>query len=444
MFMESKACLVVRMFLLVPQGKALLTVSKAGKRTGTQGLPGCFVITNFQIQPIYDILETLNSSNATPPHPPHPITLDRFMPQQTTQALSPPTTNACPFVAGPMITNPSLFVGRKDALRTITTRMTGPQPTSINVVGKKRIGKSSLLYHFFQTWEQRVMHPERYVVIYLSLQDANCRTEDDFYKAVAQELLNRPTVRNNPALTTPLNATSLNRQTFSSAIEAWQTANVLPVLCLDKFEALLDKPQNFSNDFYDNLRSLMNKSALMLVIASTEPVKQYAQKKRLTSDFFNVGHTEMLGLFTEKEVSELVSLQANSTQGTNATLGGYEQRQAREWGENHPYLLQLACLLLWEGRQQGKDIKWVKRRFDEEVRYMPRSWFSDKIAWLLLHWILVQPFVHLKSAIKHSEKSISRITDWLLGFVVVVAMMLGLLYILPWTQIIEWLKGLFG
>ena len=365
------------------------------------------------------------------------------MPQQTTQVLQSPTAHACPFVAGPMITNPSLFVGRKDALRTITARMTGSQPTSINVIGKKRIGKSSLLYHFFQTWEQRVPHPERYVVIYLSLQDADCRTEPDFYKAVAQELLNRPAVRNNPALASSLSATPLNRQTFSNAIEAWQAANVLPVLCLDKFEALLDKPQDFPNDFYDNLRSLMNKNALMLVIASTEPVKQYAQKKRLTSDFFNVGQTETLGLLTEEEVNELVSLPANTTQGANATLGAYEQQQAREWGENHPYLLQLAGLCLSEANQQGKSVEWAKHRFAEQASNVPQPWFNRKKWWLPLRWLFVEPFVRLGRVIKGIGEGISTATDWLLGFAVVAAIMLGLLKVLSWAQIIEWLKGLF-
>jgi hypothetical protein len=59
--------------------------------------------------------------------------------------------------------------------------MSGVQPTSVNVVGDKRIGKSSLLYHFSQTWEQRVLEPSRYVVIYLSLQDADCHIEEEFY-----------------------------------------------------------------------------------------------------------------------------------------------------------------------------------------------------------------------------------------------------------------------
>jgi hypothetical protein len=89
-----------------------------------------------------------------------------------------------PFVAAGMIEDPKLFVGRKDELRAIASRMSGVQPTSINLVGEKRIGKSSLLYHFFQTWEQRVSDPNRYVVIYLSLQNVQCHREENFYLLV--------------------------------------------------------------------------------------------------------------------------------------------------------------------------------------------------------------------------------------------------------------------
>ncbi|BAY48446.1 hypothetical protein SAMD00079811_60700 [Scytonema sp. HK-05] len=105
-----------------------------------------------------------------------------------------------PFVAAGMIEDSKLFVGRKHELRAIASRMSGVQPTSINLVGEKRIGKSSLLYHFFLTWEQRVSDPNRYVVIYLSLQNVQCHREENFYQAIARQLLHFPRVANNLAL----------------------------------------------------------------------------------------------------------------------------------------------------------------------------------------------------------------------------------------------------
>lgn len=211
-----------------------------------------------------------------------------------------------------MITDPQFFVGRREELDFITSRLVNTQPTSINVVGERRIGKSSLLYHFFQTYEQRVQgagkNPGDYVVVYLSLQAAQCRQENSFYQAVAQALLNRPVVQTNPVLVTPLQGVILDRQSFSAAIEAWQAENVLPVLCLDKFEELLAKPDEFTDDFYDNLRSLMDRNALMLVIASYKNLDVYKRKYRFISSFFNLGQVLPVGGITETEATDLMRL----------------------------------------------------------------------------------------------------------------------------------------
>ena len=87
-------------------------------------------------------------------------------------ASSSPPTN--PFVPTGMIEDTRLFVGRQEELRAIASRMTGVQPISINIVGDKRIGKSSLLNYFCLTWKERVKNPERYVVIYLPLRKVAC------------------------------------------------------------------------------------------------------------------------------------------------------------------------------------------------------------------------------------------------------------------------------
>ena len=94
-----------------------------------------------------------------------------------------------------MITTPSRFVGRREELNLLARRMDGAQPTSVNVVGERRIGKSSLLYHFMQTWEQRVDHASRFVVVYLDLQAKTPPTEAAFYKELAWALKQRPAVQ---------------------------------------------------------------------------------------------------------------------------------------------------------------------------------------------------------------------------------------------------------
>ncbi len=277
-----------------------------------------------------------------------------------------------PFVAGSKITDPRFFVGRKQELHAITSRMVEVQPVSINVVGRRRIGKSSLLYHFFQTYEQRVSQPTRYVVIYLSLQDARCQREDGLYQAVARQLWHNLTVQRNPALVEPLKVKPFNRSAFGAAMGQYKRLGVLPVLCLDEFGPLFRHPEEFNNGFFDNLRSLMESGVLMLVVASHRRLDFYQRRHKLTSAFFKLWQVLPLNELTEEEANVLVGLPASAIAGTTAALSSQEQQLVRQWGGRHPYLLQVAATLLYEAHQLGQDVSWAKAEFQKEARRVPK------------------------------------------------------------------------
>jgi uncharacterized protein len=293
---------------------------------------------------------------------------------------------SCPFVAGPKITDRQLFVGRKEELNAITSWVTSERPVSVNVVGRRRIGKSSLLYHFFQTYEQRVPDPTRYVVTYLSLQDARCQEEDGFYQAVARQLLHNLAVQRNPALIEPLRVKPFNRLAFSAAMGQYKRLGVMPVLCLDEFGPLFRYPEEFDNGFFDNLRSLMESRVLMLVVASHRQLDFYQRRHKLTSAFFKLWQVLTLNELTEKEAEELVSLPASTIPGATAALSQQEKHLVRKLGDRHPYLLQLAASLVCEARQSGRDISWAKAEFAKEARYVSkRMWnFPRRIGCLVM------------------------------------------------------------
>ncbi len=289
-----------------------------------------------------------------------------------------------PFVAGSKITDPRLFVGRTQELDLITSRMTGIQPVSVNVVGPRWIGKSSLLYHFFQTYEQRVAEPTRYAVIYLSLQDARCQSEDGFYQAVARQLWLNLTVQRNVALVEPLRVKPFNRLAFCAAMGHYKRLGVLPVLCLDEFGPLFRYPQEFDNGFFDSLRSLMESRVLMLVVASHRKLEFYQRRHKLTSAFFKLWQVLMLGELTEQEAQALVALPASTNAGVTSALSKQEQRFVRQLGGCHPYLLQLAASLLYEARQSGRDVTWAKVEFEKQARHVPKPrWKPPKHTGLL-------------------------------------------------------------
>ena len=56
----------------------------------------------------------------------------------------------CPFVGRGMAA--ASFVGRREEVRLIVGQMESDSPTSINVVGDRQMGKSSLLAHVARSW----------------------------------------------------------------------------------------------------------------------------------------------------------------------------------------------------------------------------------------------------------------------------------------------------
>jgi hypothetical protein len=351
---------------------------------------------------------------------------------------SPPS---CPFVAGSKIEDSWRFVGRQDELHAIASRMSGVQPTSVNVVGDKRIGKSSLLYHFSQTWEQRVPEPSRYVVVYLSLQDADCHTEEGFYQAVAEALLSRVSGWK-LGLRNPLKAKPLHRQAFSDAIKQWKQQGVLPVLCLDDFESLLKRTEEFDNGFYDNLRSLMDDNALMLVVASRKELSVYGSEHRFVSQFFNLGHVLKLEDLTTDEAIQLVRLPASSVSSAPPVLSGDEQRHAENWGKRHPYFLQLAGSCLWEARQQNKDMRWAKAEFEQQSSQFKSE--SNRQWWRPLRWLVWDLPVGLGRVAKFIGGSVDDVTNWIIGFVILILLVLVVVGVLRWEQVKDLLQQALG
>jgi len=108
-----------------------------------------------------------------------------------------------PFTNRGVITNEADFIGREEQLGEIIERLRTLQSSS--VVGERRIGKSSLLYHLAQTGVQRI-EDGRYRFFYLDLQDARFHTAARFFR-------------------TTLKALGIASDTINSAIKDEQTLN---------------------------------------------------------------------------------------------------------------------------------------------------------------------------------------------------------------------------
>jgi uncharacterized protein len=355
----------------------------------------------------------------------------------------PPTASLpdCPFIAGPMIRDPRLFVGRKAELRTLARRLEGAQPTSINIVGERRIGKSSLLYHFYQTWTARVQNTRSPVVIYLSLQEAQAQTEDGFYRALLSQLAQHLTAQRHEDLRHALEDSPSDRTGFTAAMRQCGYAELRPVFCLDEFEALLKRPKRFDDDFYDALRALMDVCPVMFVVASRRTLQVYRRQHKLTSPFFNQAHTLVLRWLTEDEANDLVRLPASTVPGTEPALGPEEQRLARRWGGRHPCLLQLAADALLQAREEGRDADWAHTRYREQARHVS----SPRWRWLrrlprrcasALGWI-GRTTRRLGTALDEAQ-------NWLIGALILIVVILVLLGPISGRDVLDLLRHWLG
>ena len=283
-----------------------------------------------------------------------------------------PSPDDSPFYVGSALSDPGLFVGRQECLNLLRDRLIGAQPTSINIVGRRRTGKSSLLLYFVNTVRQRVGEPDRFAVVYLSLQGAGCDSQERFYRAVAQALAAN-IASSQRSLQKLLAAKEWEQGKFNQAIEACKAQGILPVLCIDDFEKLLNRQEQFPNSFYDNLRFLLNKNALMVIMASCEMLDVYSKRKQITSDFFNVFQSIDLneGL-TQEEARELVALKNLAGQGLSVDL----QQKALQWGKREPFLLQLAARTLWEMQINRRSLQWAEKTFKDQAKrfnFQPKS-----------------------------------------------------------------------
>ncbi len=244
-----------------------------------------------------------------------------------------------PFTVRGTIQNPSDFIGRKAELLHIVTRLKTMQ--SCSVVGERRIGKSSLLYHLFQTGNDR-LNDRRFRFVYIELTDARAQTVVDFLQTVLQALdLPTDSIKDD-------NKSNSNLVNFDNAIQTLVAEGVKVVLCLDEFEGLFDNPSEFSDKFFNQFRTMCNHQRLAVVTASRLPLEVYSLEKKLTSPFFNIFSIAELGDFTPPDVEQFIAHYQVIAQFTPQELDFINR-----YVEPHPLKVQIFCDMLLQWRENG-------------------------------------------------------------------------------------------
>jgi hypothetical protein len=260
---------------------------------------------------------------------------------------------ANPFTFGNPIKDPARFIGRQAEIRQISGRLLSSAHESTSIVGERRMGKTSLLYH--------LAHPEvaaglgltseRYCMVYIDFQGLTDITPARFWQRVLSKAARASC---DPDLAVRFKEAADRGEMdlfdledlFSDVAE--RSLNL--VMLLDEFEYVTQNP-NFGSDFFGGLRALAIHHNVSLIPATRRELVDLCHSDEIKgSPFFNIFANVVLRPFPRGDALKLVE---GSLSETGTDLLSTERDFVQKLGGGHPFFLQMAGYYLVEGKAQG-------------------------------------------------------------------------------------------
>jgi serine/threonine protein kinase len=269
-----------------------------------------------------------------------------------------------PYLNRVMISNPSEFFGRERDIRRIYSRLDAPRPQSISVVGDRRIGKSSLLYHIYRA-RNRKEHMRNHaetIFVYLDFQQDLEFDVPRFIDFVFNMLSYESMSDKNYAT----REKSLHE--LKNVIRELHDAGKRIIILMDEFEVITRNPR-FEAQFFALLRALANTYHVAYVTSSHEDLQKMCHNADIAdSPFFNIFSNLLLRPFSTDEALELIKM-------PSAQEGVPLEPHADDilgLAGLFPLFLQIACSAAFEAlaADPSAELDWQRIRevFMEEAR----------------------------------------------------------------------------
>jgi transcriptional regulator with XRE-family HTH domain len=281
--------------------------------------------------------ELLLQEETLPPNPP------RLTPQATPEAA--------PFCWRTAITQPDAFFNRDHEQQLLQKYIRDGQ--SCQIVGPRRIGKSSLLRQIERAaprWRQGAL------VAYVDLQNPRCFTLAGFLDHVGRQL--------------GLAAGAFDLVQFSERLDDLLAGGTQPILCLDEFEELIMRRQEFTRDFFAALR-FCGQKPVSIITASQKRLHELLDPGDPSSPFYNIFPPLELSCFDDSDAADFVALRRAGVPGFTSQ----EKKGIGSFASGHPLALQVACFHVLEARASGDDWTGALARAQNEMEgYVPAGW----------------------------------------------------------------------
>ena len=244
------------------------------------------------------------------------------------------------------------FYGRKEVLKFVGDRLR--QGTSVNLVGLRRSGKTSLLrYLMSDRFKPSLSEPEKTIFVFLDLSTKAYATPSDLTeglrRGIGKKMGKEPWRKeeNEDALA------------VQEALEDLRSQGWRVVILMDEFEAVerkLDLFQEWATDW----RSKASMDGLFtMVVASQRSLSEFYQSHNRTSPFDNIFNLFVVGAMEEwrELVREQWKVSEECLQWLDGLAGGL------------PYYVQLAASMLWDA-DENTGLARMNFRMEAEGRFV--------------------------------------------------------------------------
>ncbi|GEM_PF-3720838 len=253
-----------------------------------------------------------------------------------------------PFTYGNPITDAARFIGRARQIEQVFSRLRNVEFESSSLVGERRVGKTSLLYHLADAAVQRAhgLDPARYHFLYVDLALVDATTTP---ARLWQYLLGRLETSLPARAFEELDRTALDNFALAEFFDRLGVQGQYVVLLLDEFENVT-RNANFGPDFFYGLRSLAIHHKLALLTSSRRELIELTHSDEIrSSPFFNIFANINVRLFSPDEARALI---ANALADDEITFSASETDALLDYAGAHPYFMQVACHFLYAAYAQ--------------------------------------------------------------------------------------------
>jgi serine/threonine-protein kinase len=261
-----------------------------------------------------------------------------------------------------MIRDPEDFIGRTVEIEKVFSRLGAARPQSVSIVGERRIGKSSLLYHLSlpDVRAKYLKDGDRFVFVFVDLHGLVGIDVPEFFELLLDEISSASGIPR-PA------AASTGYLTMKRYLQELERQKRKLVILWDEFDAITRNP-NFGAEVFSFFRSVANRYDVAYVTTAARELQDLCHTEAIAvSPFFNIFTNLYLRAFSPEEARELIRAPSESA---GVPLQGYEPFLLDIAGY-FPFFLQVACNSLFDqiaaGLSREKAEDRAKAQFTEEA-----------------------------------------------------------------------------